>query len=74
MWHRTDNFRQGRVHPMCNVTGTRDVTLGQNVLTYDQRHTSVATDFTMGFGEIISANPRDRARGATSATRRPYSR
>jgi isoquinoline 1-oxidoreductase beta subunit len=25
------------------------------VLTFEQRHTSVATDFTMGFGEIISA-------------------
>ena len=54
MWHRTDNFHQGRVHPMCTsrvrVTYTLD-----NVLAYDQRHTSVATDFSMGLGELLSA-------------------
>jgi isoquinoline 1-oxidoreductase subunit beta len=54
MWHRTDNFRQGRVHPMC-TSRVRILYLGGNVLTFDQRHTSVATDFTMGFGEILSA-------------------
>jgi isoquinoline 1-oxidoreductase beta subunit len=54
MWHRTDNFRQGRVHPMC-TSRVRISYLGKNVLAYDQRHTSVATDFTMGFGEILTA-------------------
>jgi len=54
MWHRTDNFRQGRVHPMC-TSRVRATYSGQNVLAFDQRHTSVATDFTMGFGEILSA-------------------
>jgi isoquinoline 1-oxidoreductase subunit beta len=54
MWHRTDNFRQGRVHPMC-TSRVRVTLLGDNVLTFDQRHTSVATDFSMGFGEILSA-------------------
>jgi isoquinoline 1-oxidoreductase beta subunit len=54
MWHRTDNFRQGRVHPMC-TSRVRVTYALDNVLTYDQRHTSVATDFTMGFGEILSA-------------------
>ncbi len=54
MWHRTDNFRQGRVHPMC-TSRVRITYLGSNVLSFDQRHTSVATDFTMGFGEILSA-------------------
>jgi isoquinoline 1-oxidoreductase beta subunit len=54
MWHRTDNFRQGRVHPMC-TSRVRISYLGGNVLAYDQRHTSVATDFSMGFGEILSA-------------------
>jgi isoquinoline 1-oxidoreductase beta subunit len=54
MWHRTDNFRQGRVHPMC-TSRVRATYLGNNVLTFDQRHTSVATDFSMGFGEILSA-------------------
>jgi isoquinoline 1-oxidoreductase beta subunit len=54
MWHRTDNFRQGRVHPMC-TSHVRATYLGNNVLTFEQRHTSVATDFSMGFGEILSA-------------------
>jgi len=54
MWHRTDNFRQGRVHPMC-TSRVRVTHLGGNVLAFDQRHTSVATDFTMGFGEILSS-------------------
>jgi isoquinoline 1-oxidoreductase beta subunit len=54
MWHRTDNFRQGRVHPMA-TSRVRATYSGTTVLAYDQRHTSVRTDFSMGFGEIISA-------------------
>jgi isoquinoline 1-oxidoreductase beta subunit len=54
MWHRTDNFRQGRVHPMC--TSRVRVTYGAGqVIAFDQRHTSVATDFTHGFGEILTS-------------------
>ena len=49
MWHRTDNFRQGRAHPMC-TSRVRVTYSGSNVLTFDQRHTSVATDFTTGSG------------------------
>jgi isoquinoline 1-oxidoreductase beta subunit len=54
MWARTDNFRQGRVHPMC-TSRVRMTYLGNNVLAHDQRHTSVATDFSHGFGEAITA-------------------
>jgi isoquinoline 1-oxidoreductase beta subunit len=54
MWHRTDNFRQGRVHPMA-TSRVRITYGGNNVIAFDQRHTSVATDFSMGFGEILSA-------------------
>ncbi len=54
MWHRADNFRQGRVHPMC-TSRVRMTYSGGNVIAYDQRHTSVATDFTHGFGELITA-------------------
>jgi isoquinoline 1-oxidoreductase subunit beta len=54
MWHRTDNFRQGRVHPMC-TSRVRVTYLGDNVLAFDQRHTSVATDFSHGLGELVSA-------------------
>jgi isoquinoline 1-oxidoreductase beta subunit len=53
MWHRTDNFRQGRVHPMC-TSRVRVTHNAKNVLAFDQRHTSVATDFTHGFGELIT--------------------
>jgi isoquinoline 1-oxidoreductase subunit beta len=62
MWHRTDNFRQGRVHPMC-TSRVRVTHLGNNVLTFDQRHTSVATDFTHGLGEILSATLGDLPEG-----------
>ena len=54
MWHRTDNFRQGRVHPMC-TSRVRMTYSGANVLALDQRHTSVATDFSHGFGDAITA-------------------
>ncbi|MGI5142267.1 molybdopterin cofactor-binding domain-containing protein [Streptomyces sp. CA-106110] len=54
MWHRTDDFRQGRTHPMSTSRVRATYALGQ-VLTYDQRHTSVATDFGHGVGEIITS-------------------
>ncbi|MEO6701446.1 MAG: molybdopterin cofactor-binding domain-containing protein [Jatrophihabitantaceae bacterium] len=54
MWHRTDDFRHGRTHPMS--TSRVRVTYGLgNVVSYEQRHTSVQTDFTHGLGEIITA-------------------
>jgi isoquinoline 1-oxidoreductase beta subunit len=55
MWHRTDNFRQGRVHPMTR-SRVRMALAGGHVVAYDQRHTGVPTDFTQGLGEIITAN------------------
>ncbi|MEU8689884.1 molybdopterin cofactor-binding domain-containing protein [Streptomyces sp. NPDC048665] len=54
MWHRTDDFRQGRAHPMATSRVRAAYALGQ-VVTYDQRHTSVATDFGHGVGEIITS-------------------
>jgi isoquinoline 1-oxidoreductase beta subunit len=54
MWHRTDSFRQGRCHPMV-TSRVRAQYLGSNVVAFDQRHTSVASDFTQGLGELISA-------------------
>ena len=54
MWARTDSFRQGRCHPMA-TSQIRVTYAGRNVLALDQRHTSVATDFSMGFGELLSA-------------------
>ncbi|MFI6562081.1 molybdopterin cofactor-binding domain-containing protein [Streptomyces sp. NPDC050534] len=54
MWHRTDDFRHGRTHPMSTSRVRASYALGQ-VLTYNQHHTSVATDFGHGVGEIITA-------------------
>ena len=54
MWHRTDEFRQGRTHPMSTARIRTTYALGE-VLTFEQRHTSVATDFSHGLGEIITS-------------------
>ncbi|MCU1681346.1 MAG: hypothetical protein JWQ81_2085 [Amycolatopsis sp.] len=54
MWSRTDDFRQGRVHPMCTSRVRATYLLG-NVVSYEQRHTSVETDFGHGLGEMITA-------------------
>ena len=54
MWHRTDDFRQGRTHPM-STSRVRVSYLGNEVLSFDQRHTSVSTDFRHGVGELLSA-------------------
>ncbi|MEU8379630.1 molybdopterin cofactor-binding domain-containing protein [Streptosporangium sp. NPDC048865] len=54
MWHRADDTRQGRTHPMA-TSRVRVSYLGGTVLGYQQRHTSVATDLGHGLGEIITA-------------------
>ncbi|HWC83156.1 MAG TPA: molybdopterin cofactor-binding domain-containing protein [Pseudonocardiaceae bacterium] len=54
MWSRTDDFRQGRTHPMC-TSRVRASYLAGNVVSYEQRHTSVQTDFSHGLGEMITA-------------------
>lgn len=53
-WSRTDTFRQGRAHPMCTSRVRINYALG-NVISYEQRHTSVQTDFGHGLGEMITA-------------------
>ncbi|MFJ9389616.1 molybdopterin cofactor-binding domain-containing protein [Nocardioides sp. NPDC101246] len=55
MWHRADACRHGRVHPM-STSRVRATVLGNDVLTYEQRHTSGRTDFGHGFGDIITAS------------------
>ncbi|MFF8727084.1 molybdopterin cofactor-binding domain-containing protein [Streptomyces sp. NPDC015171] len=54
MWHRADDCRQGRAHPMATSRVRIDY-LGDTVLAYKQRHTSVATDFGHGLGEIFTS-------------------
>ncbi|MGW1895664.1 molybdopterin cofactor-binding domain-containing protein [Streptomyces sp. NPDC002004] len=53
-WSRTDTFRQGRTHPMC-VSRVRATHALGNVLSFEQRHTSVRTDFGHGLGEMVTA-------------------
>ncbi len=54
MWHRADDSRQGRTHPMA-TSRVRASYLGDTVLSYEQRHTTVSTDLSHGLGEIITA-------------------
>ena len=54
MWHRTDDFRHGRTHPMA-TSRIRATVFAGNVLTYEQRHTSVATDFTHVLGDVLTS-------------------
>lgn len=56
MWHRVDEFRQGRMHPAARSTIGALYTKELGVLAYNQNHTSVMTDFSHGLGDIISAN------------------
>jgi isoquinoline 1-oxidoreductase beta subunit len=54
MWHRADEPRQGRLHPMATSRVRATVLAGQ-VLSFEQRHTSVTTDFSHGLGEMITS-------------------
>ncbi|MEV3988500.1 molybdopterin cofactor-binding domain-containing protein [Streptomyces sp. NPDC049837] len=54
MWHRADDSRQGRTHPMA-TSRVRVAYAGDTVLGYQQRHTSVSTDLGHGLGEILTA-------------------
>lgn len=58
MWHRADDARVGRGHPMgtCRVQA---VVLGREVLAFNQSLTCVETDFRHGLGEIITAKAAD---------------
>ncbi|MEU4424494.1 molybdopterin cofactor-binding domain-containing protein [Actinoplanes sp. NPDC024001] len=54
MWHRADDSRQGRTHPMA-TSRVRIAYAGDVVLGYEQRHTSVTTDLGHGLGELFTA-------------------
>jgi len=62
MWHRADDARVGRGHPLgtCRVQAT---VLGDNVLAFNQSLTCVETDFRHGLGEIITAAAADLPAG-----------
>lgn len=54
MWHRADDARQGRTHPMAR-SRVRIAYAGDTVLGYKQRHTGVPTDLGHGLGELFTA-------------------
>ncbi|WP_224766112.1 molybdopterin cofactor-binding domain-containing protein [Nocardioides campestrisoli] len=54
MWHRADDSRQGRTHPMA-TSRVRATHLAGKVLSFRQLHTSVSTDLGHGLGEVITA-------------------
>ncbi|MCW2845011.1 MAG: xanthine dehydrogenase family protein molybdopterin-binding subunit [Nocardioides sp.] len=58
MWHRADDARVGRGHPM-STSRIRVTHANGEVLAFQQSHTSVETDFRHGLGEIISAMAAD---------------
>ncbi|WP_285592511.1 molybdopterin cofactor-binding domain-containing protein [Actinomycetospora sp. NBRC 106378] len=54
MWTRSDDSRQGRVHPMATTRIRANVT-GDAVSSFEIRHTSVATEVNPGLSEAITA-------------------
>ncbi|MDN5893935.1 MAG: molybdopterin-dependent oxidoreductase, partial [Nocardioides sp.] len=62
MWHRADDSRAGRAHPMA-TSRVRASLLGKEVLAFQQSHTSVETDFRHGLGDIITASAADLPSG-----------
>ncbi|GAB3776413.1 isoquinoline 1-oxidoreductase beta subunit [Nocardioides ginsengisegetis] len=62
MWHRADDARVGRGHPM-STNRVRITHAGDEVLAFQQTHTSVETDYRHGLGEIISAMAADLPAG-----------
>src|SRR5690625_1697598 len=53
MRHRTDDFRVGRAFPMCTTRIRAGISVDR-VLSFEQRYTGVACDFSQGFGEILT--------------------
>ncbi|HEU5036368.1 MAG TPA: molybdopterin cofactor-binding domain-containing protein [Nocardioides sp.] len=62
MWHRADDARVGRAHPMA-TSRIRAVHAGGQVLSFQQAHTSVETDFRHGLGELVTAMAADLPTG-----------
>jgi isoquinoline 1-oxidoreductase beta subunit len=62
MWHRADDARVGRTHPMA-ISRVRATVAGGEVLAFQQGHTSVETDYRHGLGEILSAKAADLPAG-----------
>jgi isoquinoline 1-oxidoreductase beta subunit len=62
MWHRADDSRVGRTHPMA-TSHVRATYAGDQLLAFQQSHTSVETDFRHGLGEMLTAAAADLPAG-----------
>jgi isoquinoline 1-oxidoreductase beta subunit len=62
MWHRADDARVGRLHPMA-TSHVRATFAGDTLLSFQQSHTSVETDYRHGLGEMLSAQAADLPAG-----------
>jgi isoquinoline 1-oxidoreductase beta subunit len=62
MWHRADDARMGRMHPMA-TSKVRATYAGDQLLAFQQSHTSVETDYRHGLGEMLSAAAADLPAG-----------
>ena len=58
MWHRADDARVGRAHPMA-ISKVQATYVGNQLLSYEQNHASVETDYRHGLGEMLSAAGAD---------------
>lgn len=65
MWHRADEPRAGRLHPLC-TSRVRASYVGKEVLAFQQSHTSVETDWRHGFGEIVTSLGADLPEGLSN--------
>lgn len=65
MWSRTDDHRQGRVHPM-STTHVTATYAGDTIAAFQQRHASLETDFSHGFGSSADNRLGDVSLGATA--------
>lgn len=54
MWHRADDARVGRVHPMA-ISKVQATYVGNQLLSFEQNHASVETDYRHGLGEMLTA-------------------
>jgi isoquinoline 1-oxidoreductase beta subunit len=67
MWHRADDARVGRMHPMA-VSRVQATYAGDQLLSFEQNHASVETDYRHGLGEMLTAVGADSPGGLGNLT------
>ena len=67
MWHRADDARVGRVHPMA-ISRVSATYAGSELLAFQQNHASVETDYRHGLGEALTAMGADAPAGIGNLT------